>query len=119
MTAQVLAELQESNRHLKDLANRMDHIEKRLQSLEADSDHDADDEGDGHPKQKKSSRRCISTVLSFLGLVSPVNAFLVAAFLHRMGILLHHRPPILTCHTLCIKQNLSECYVECCVWRSE
>ncbi len=57
LTNLVLAELQESNQHLKVLTSRMDCIEKRLKSLEDSDHHDADDEGDGPSKPKKRKRK--------------------------------------------------------------
>ena len=52
----ILAELCESNQHMKKLTNRIDDIDKHVQNLE---DVDADDEGEGGgtSKEKKSRKR--------------------------------------------------------------
>lgn len=50
----ILAELHESNKHLKVLSYRMEDMDKRLKSLE---DGDADDEGDGSTKQEHCKKR--------------------------------------------------------------
>lgn len=50
----IIAQLEDSNKHMKELTKQMKDIDKRVQTLEQE---DADDEGDGGLDQKKAKKR--------------------------------------------------------------
>lgn len=50
----IIAQLQDSNKHMKELTKQMKDIDKRVQTLEQE---DADDEGDGGLDKKKAKKR--------------------------------------------------------------